>query len=123
MSPGWWYGNLAGEEKKGYFPANYVKLSERSIARYDLTGTPVDPANKKVTVAVILMQPNVKFARKYFKRKQDGKNYKDLTYPKLQLCILGADGQALAKREGQKHNVSIELTLDAGVPVKVYAFP
>lgn len=122
MSPGWWFGNVAGEEAKGYFPANYVKLSERAVARYDLTATPADSSSKQVTVVVMLMQPNVKFARKYFKRKQDGKNYKDLTYPKLELIVLGADGSTLLKREGQKRCVSSELHLDAGVPVKVYAF-
>jgi len=121
INPGWWYGNVLGSpDKKGFFPGNYVKLKDRPVSRFDLSGTP-DAGSKGISVVVMLMQPNVKFQRKYYKRKKDGLNYKDVTYPSMQLVIVGPDGKVALKRSGKKRCISGELFLPGGGLWKIYA--
>mmetsp|Transcript_113153 Transcript_113153/g.283225 ORF Transcript_113153/g.283225 Transcript_113153/m.283225 type:complete len:806 (-) Transcript_113153:53-2470(-) len=121
INPGWWYGNVLGSaDKKGYFPGNYVKLKDRPVARFDLTGTPAAGC-RGVSVVVMLMQPNSKMQRKFYKRKKDGLNYKDVTYPSIQLVVVGPDGKVALKRAGKKRCVSGELFLPGGGLWKIYA--
>mmetsp|Transcript_24955 Transcript_24955/g.70270 ORF Transcript_24955/g.70270 Transcript_24955/m.70270 type:complete len:808 (+) Transcript_24955:83-2506(+) len=121
VAKGWWHGNVLGSDKKGYFPGNYVKLNDRPVARFDLVGTPDEGLEGPMTAVVMLMQPNSKMARKYIKRKQDGKNYKDISYSRIQLVVIGPDGKVALKVENRKRCVSSELKLTGGGQWKIYA--
>merc|ERR1711941_79792 len=74
-----------------------------------------------MTAVVMLMQRNAAKARKYYTRKEDGQNYKDLSYPLLQLVIVGPDGSIAVKKEGRKRCVWAELKLPGGGLWKIYA--
>jgi len=120
MSSGWWYGNVAGEEKKGYFPGNYVKLTERPIARFDLVGTPLE-SDTPMKAVVMLMQPNAMMKRRFYKRKQDGLNYKDTKYPRIELSVVGPDGKVAVQKAGKRRCVWTELELPGGGLWQIYA--
>lgn len=121
VAKGWWHGNVLGNDHKGYFPGNYVKLNDRPVARFDLVGTPDADAGGPMTAVVMLMQPNSKFARKFITRHKDGKHYKDISYPRIQLCVIGPDGKVASKVENRKRCVSKELKLPGGGLWKIYA--
>mmetsp|Transcript_51597 Transcript_51597/g.156402 ORF Transcript_51597/g.156402 Transcript_51597/m.156402 type:complete len:227 (+) Transcript_51597:2-682(+) len=121
LAPGWWYGHVLGQEKKGYFPGNYVKLTNRPVLRYDLAATPAAGSSGPLTAVVMLMQPNAALQRRFYKRKQDGLNYKDMSYPSVQVCVVGPDGKVGLKKEGRKRCVSGELTLAGGGLWRIYA--
>lgn len=111
---GWWSGcTLANRSKYGLFPGNYVRLKDQPVACFELAGAAT------VTAVVILMQPNSRMKRKFFKRKADGLNFKDVAYARMQLTIVGADGKLLDKKEGTRRELSGEVTLAAG-PVRLY---
>lgn len=118
---GWWEGNVVGSTKRGFFPANYVKLDDRPVARFDLMGTPTKGAQGPMTVVVLLIQPNLLRQRKFYKRKKDGLNYKDTKYPSMQLVVVGPDGKVALRQQGKKQALSGELTLPGGGLWKVYA--
>merc|ERR1711920_396391 len=69
----------------------------------------------------MLMQRNAARARKFYKRKEDGLNYKDLSYPLLQLVIVGPDGTVAMKKEGRKRCIWGELKLPGGGLWRIYA--
>merc|ERR1719272_2043851 len=87
MDPGWWYGQRKGTTKKGFFPGNYVDLDDRPVARFDLRGTPAADCEGPMVVVVMLIQANDAEKRRFFKRKQDGKNYKDMSYLLIKLTV------------------------------------
>eukprot|EP00747_Dinoflagellata_sp_TGD_P183591 gnl/TRDRNA2_/TRDRNA2_38556_c0_seq1.p1 gnl/TRDRNA2_/TRDRNA2_38556_c0~~gnl/TRDRNA2_/TRDRNA2_38556_c0_seq1.p1 ORF type:complete len:878 (+),score=231.21 gnl/TRDRNA2_/TRDRNA2_38556_c0_seq1:65-2635(+) len=117
----WWYGNVVGKEKVGFFPGNYVALNDRPVCRFDLVGTPNKDIKGPMTVVVMLMQPNACMERKFYRRKQDGLNYKDTSYPALQLVIVGPDGKVAMKKMGKKRCVWGELKLPGGGEWRIYA--
>jgi len=120
LAKGWWQGCVAGEPSVvGYFPANYVKMKERPVARFDLQATSSTGAST-VEMVVMLTQPNSKMERRFYQR-QNGLNYKDISYPSIQLVILAPDGSLVLKREGQKRCVSSEVNLEGGVAYSVFA--
>lgn len=121
MDPGWWFGQRKGTTKKGFFPGNYVDLDDRPVARFDLQGTPSADCDGNMTVVVVLIQQNACEKRKFFKRKQDGMNYKDTSYPLIKLTVVGPDGKVAAKRERKKRVISRELKLPGGGLWKIYA--
>jgi len=122
IAPGWWFGNVAGApDVTGFFPANYVKLKDRPVARFDLSATPYE-GKEDVDLVINLMQPNSKMQRKFYQRKDNGMNYKDVSYPNIQLIILGPDGKVALKRTGKKRCISGELSLVGGAGVfRVFA--
>jgi len=119
IQPGWWVGKVEGTEKQGLFPGNYVKLNHRPVARFDLTVSP-ETDGTSVTVVVMVMQPNKLRQRRFYKRK-NGQNYKDTSYPDIQLCVLGPDGQVAMKKKGRKRCIWGELHLKGGNNWRVYA--
>ncbi|CAE7888660.1 unnamed protein product, partial [Symbiodinium sp. KB8] len=50
---------------------------------------------------VMLIQPLAHRQRRFYKRKQDGLNYKDTSYPRVMLLVVGPDGRAELKKEGK----------------------
>lgn len=122
LSAGWWYGSsTADESKKGYFPGNYVRLNDRPVARFDLDATKLADADGPVEAIVLLMQPDASLKRKFYKRKEDGLNYKDTKYPCIRLVTVGPDGH-MEKKQGWKRSVFSKLTIPDGGKVKIYAY-
>lgn len=120
MNPGWWHGHIKDhDDKKAFFPANYVKLNSRPVARFDMVGT--CHTDGPLTIVAMLLQPNSCMQRMFYKRKQDGLNYKDTSYPSLQLCIVGSDGKTVLKKEGRKRSVWGEMKFPRGGEWKLYA--
>lgn len=119
FSSGWWYGNVMGDAKKGFFPGNYVKLKKRPVSRFDLEGT-VDEGCTDMTALVILVQGNVLRDRNFTKRKQDGLNYKVTKFPRLQIVVVGPDGKVAMQKTGCKSALSGELTLPGGGNWRIY---
>lgn len=117
----WWSGNVKGQKKEGFFPGNYVKMDDRPVSCFELSGTPDEGLQGPMTAVVLLLQPKVQMERKWFKRHEDGMNYKDLSYPALQLVVIGPDGGVAIKKEGKKRCVWGELKLPGGGKWRVYA--
>lgn len=119
---GWWKGTVVDTGKTGYFPGNYVKLDDRPIARFDLDAEQHMTATQSMMAVVMLMQPLAHTKRTFHKRRKDGLNYKDLTYPAIMLCVVGPDGKVALKVQGKKCEVGGEICLHGGKGVwKVYA--
>eukprot|EP00929_Paragymnodinium_shiwhaense_P057920 TRINITY_DN2900_c1_g1_i1.p1 TRINITY_DN2900_c1_g1~~TRINITY_DN2900_c1_g1_i1.p1 ORF type:complete len:1079 (-),score=306.06 TRINITY_DN2900_c1_g1_i1:91-3216(-) len=116
----YWFGQLANSEEEGYFPGNFVEVNDRPVARFDLVGTRFKTASQ-MTVVVMLMQPNVYRERKFYKRREDGQNYKDTRYAHVQLIVIHPDGSVACKKEGQERCVWTELILPGGGLWKIYA--
>lgn len=115
LAGGWWKGETP-DGSQGLFPSNYIKLNDRPVAKFALT------ANAETKVVVMLMQPNVMFQRKFYKRKEDGKNYKDSTYPGMMLVVNDADGKTIMKKDGCERCLWANVTLPAdGRPWSVFA--
>jgi len=119
LAPGWWYGNLAGNSKKGFFPGNYVSLNHRPVSRFDATASS-DTGEETVQCVVMLVQPNVLMQRKFYKRKQDGLNYKEIHYPSIALIVVGPDGELVFKKRANKRMLSKAIPMKAGVEYKIY---
>lgn len=119
FSTGWWYGNLLGNTKKGFFPGNYVKLKNKPVSRFDLQAT-LGEGFEYITAMVILTQGNALRERKFCRRKQDGLNYKVTKFPRLQLIVVGPDGKIALQRTGAKQSLSGELKLPGGGQWKIY---
>mmetsp|Transcript_57776 Transcript_57776/g.135400 ORF Transcript_57776/g.135400 Transcript_57776/m.135400 type:complete len:109 (+) Transcript_57776:19-345(+) len=70
----------------------------------------------------MLLQPLAHRQRRFYRRKQDGLNYKDTSYPRVMLTVIGPDGRAELKKEGKLRELSGEIELRGGRGVwKVYA--
>eukprot|EP00439_Symbiodinium_sp_Y106_P051973 s2051_g6.t4 len=123
IAAGWWTGSTDGTSKSGFFPGNYVKLDDRPISRFDLDSTEKTDAKDTMTAVVMLIQPLAHRQRRFYKRrKQDGLNYKDTSYPRVMLLVVGPDGRAELKKEGRLRELSGEIELRGGHGVwKVYA--
>jgi len=122
VSPGWWYGKTDADDRKGYFPGNYVNLNDRPVARFDLTGTPMEGSDLPVTAVVMVLQPDSRMRRKFYTRKEDGLNYKDTSYPKFELVILDAEGTVHTKKTAKKRCVWGEIKLHQGGPCRIYIY-
>lgn len=121
ITPGWWVGSVDG--KQGYFPGNYVRLNDRPVARFDLHTVERDPdePEEMMTALVMLIQPLAHRQRRFYKRKQDGLNYKDTTYPRVMLVVTDPTGAVVLKKEGKLRQMSGDFPLRGGDGVyKVY---
>lgn len=119
MNPGWWYGSLQnGNGTKGFFPGNYVKLKDTPVERIDLAATP-DSADMRIVI--MLLQPNVRMLRKFYKRKKDGLNYKDVKYGSMRLVVVGPDGKVAASKSGKRRVLSYELKVTKAGTYSLYA--
>ncbi|CAE7731034.1 unnamed protein product [Symbiodinium necroappetens] len=114
IAPGWWTGSTEGTSKSGFFPGNYVKLDDRLVSRFDLDGAEKSDAKDTMTAVVMLIQPLAHRQRRFYKRKQDGLNYKDTSYPRVMLLVVGPDGRAELKKEGKLRELSGEIELRGG---------
>jgi len=115
----WWRGNVKGSSKEGFFPGNYVDPKDRPVTCFELVGTPAAPA-VPMTAVVMMLQPFAQLKRRWTKRP-DGTTYKDLSYPRLQLCIIGPDGSVALKKESPLRCVWGELKLPGGGRWRIYA--
>ncbi|CAK0799134.1 unnamed protein product, partial [Prorocentrum cordatum] len=115
----WWSGRLPGGRREGLFPSEAVRLNTRPVARFDLVGAPGGEGS--MTAVVMLMQANSMMRRRFYKRKEDGLNYKDTSYSKLQLCIVGPNGELALQKEGSRRCLWGELALPAGGLWRIYA--
>jgi len=111
---GWCSGKKASGEE-GWFPLSNIKMKKRPVARYDLSGE--EPGKKAV---IMLMQPNVMFQRKFYKRKEDGKNYKNTEYHSIMLVVVGSDGKVLFRSSSPERCLWTQVTLPPD-GVKIYA--
>mmetsp|Transcript_74017 Transcript_74017/g.228751 ORF Transcript_74017/g.228751 Transcript_74017/m.228751 type:complete len:257 (-) Transcript_74017:172-942(-) len=121
LSAGWWYGKNVADGKEGYFPGNYVRLNDRPVARFDLVGTRAEGVDL-MTVVVLLLQPDCTRERKFYKRKEDGLDYKDTSYPCIQLCVVNPDGKVHAKKRAKRREVWVEMKIPGGEGWRIYAY-
>jgi len=121
FNKGWWFGHTANHPTNGFFPGNYVKINDRPVARFDLFGEPYE-GKTSMSVAILMMQPNSHLHRKFYKRKEDGLNYKDTSYPRVSLVVLDADGNKAMKKEGKKRILSGDFELKGKGVWRVYAY-
>jgi hypothetical protein len=117
----WWSGRHLGSNKEGVFPGDNVQVNDRPVARFDLVGTPNEGLEGPMTAVVMVMQPNAMMKRQFHKRREDGMNYKDTSYPNVQLVIIAPDNSVAIKKEGKKRCVWGELTLPGGGNWRIYA--
>jgi len=120
MTSGWWKGkNLDG--KLGYFPGNYVKLLDRPVAAFNLSAKKKEGVDMMKAV-ILLMQPDSFMQRKWYKRKQDGMNYKDTRYPGIVLLIVNKEGKVVAKKKMRSRSVWSEVSIAGDEVWKIYAY-
>merc|ERR1712232_527653 len=86
----------------------------------DLVGTKNKDAKGEMTCVILLMQPQVHMLRRFTER-DDGTNYKDLSYGQLQLAVVAPDGSIACKRMGRKRCVWGEVSLPGGGLWRIYA--
>merc|ERR1719223_635583 len=67
------------------------------------------------------MQPTSMFARKFYKRKEDGLNYKDLSYADITLAVVGADDKVKFHKSCSDRMVWGEIAPSGGGDIKIYA--
>merc|ERR1711907_574649 len=67
------------------------------------------------------MQRNVMMQRKFFKRKEDGLNYKDTSYPGLSMTIVAPDGSVVATRKAKKRQLNKDIILESGT-YRIYCY-
>merc|ERR1711972_66299 len=91
------------------------------MGAFELVGTPDADAAGPMTAVVLLLQPNACMERKWYKRKEDGMNYKDTSYACLQLVVVAPDGSIAIKKEARKRCVWGELKLPGGGNWRIYA--
>jgi len=120
MTSGWWKGQDSGG-KMGYFPGNYVKLIDRPVAAFNLKAKRKEGVDAMKAV-ILLMQPDSFMLRKWYKRKQDGMNYKDTKYPGIVLLIVNKDGKVVAKKKMKSRSVWSEVTISSEETWKIYAY-
>jgi len=110
----WLQGKSANGE--GCFPGDYVRMMHRPVAKFELSG---DAGCKAF---VVLLQPNVMFARKWYTRHEDGLHYKDTRYPGMQLIVQDVNGKRVLKKVGRSRCHWGEVTLpEDGEPLSIYA--
>lgn len=102
---GFW-AQVKTESGDRFFPLSNLKLNARPVATFALSGDQTD--DKAV---VMLMQPNSYMKRKFYKRKEDGLNYKDTKYPSLTLIVVDGDKKVLLKKSGPYRCVWGEIAL------------
>jgi len=120
IAPGWWHGSLG--DKSGFFPGNYIKLDDRPVAAFDLDAEEHTDSKETMTAVVQIIQPLAHRKRVFHRRKQDGLNYKDTSYPKMMLIVVGPDGKTILKKSGAKREINGEIQLHGGKGKwKVYA--
>jgi len=124
----WWRGRVwcvrlpgQAERRKGFFPAGRVQISERPIQRFDLSCIPTGRQPEPMIVVVVLSQPNRLMQRRYYRRREDRVNCKDVSYPCLQLCVANPQGVVVAKRSGRRRCLWVELQLPGKGCWRIYA--
>jgi len=124
LSAGWWRGKVHddAEARVGYFPGQAACLNDRPVARFDLVGSQDVGAEGPLDVVVLLIQPDSSRLRKFYRRKQDGLNYKDTSYPIVKLVVVNPEGKVQLTKVGNRHTLWGELKISRGVPWKIYAY-
>jgi len=117
----WWKGMLISTGEVGFFPDESVDLKDRPVERFDLVGSVNAGTDGPMTVVVMLMQANVMRKRKYFQRKADGMNYKDLTYGRITLIVVHPDGSVACRKDSNERCLWTELQLPGGGQWRIYA--
>jgi len=107
----WWEGQDK-DGKTGFFPGENVTLQSRPVAKYELEGTP--DGEKPVKAVIMLTQSNVLLQRKFYKRKEDGLNYKDSSYNPMRVQVFDAEGKKLFGKTGYDRAVWNEVALPPG---------
>lgn len=116
----WWRGYVeaSGDTTIKWFPGNYVKFEERPVSCFEFSGRP-SKADAPMHVVVMLTQPNAHRKRVFYKKQ--GKNYKDTSYPQIQLIVVNQDGAPILNEKSKGRCLSGELTLTTDCTWKVYA--
>merc|ERR1711865_127156 len=94
------------------------KLKDRPVARFDIQIVP--EAGKRASAVPILMQPNVRMMRRFYKRKKDGMNYKDSRYGGIRMVIVGEDGKIAFNKQGKKRLLSAEMSSSTAASYRLY---
>eukprot|EP00932_Pfiesteria_piscicida_P000216 SRR837773.10208.p2 GENE.SRR837773.10208~~SRR837773.10208.p2 ORF type:complete len:227 (+),score=95.59 SRR837773.10208:25-681(+) len=110
----WWKGKVLSSGQVGFFKDSYVKVKERPVERFDLQGRAAEAAPGGMTVVIMLSQANVMRSRKFYRRDEDGLNYKDLRYGQMQLLVVHPDGSVACRKDGNDRCLWVELTLPGG---------
>eukprot|EP00928_Gymnodinium_smaydae_P007244 TRINITY_DN12610_c0_g1_i1.p1 TRINITY_DN12610_c0_g1~~TRINITY_DN12610_c0_g1_i1.p1 ORF type:complete len:1317 (-),score=230.73 TRINITY_DN12610_c0_g1_i1:132-4082(-) len=118
---GWWLGRVNGRGESKTFPGSLLWIKERAVMRFDMVATADETATGPMTAVILLMQPGSTFERRFKRRREDGLNYKDLSYGPLQLIIVGPDGALALTRQGRKRCVWGEVSLPGGGLWRIYA--
>jgi len=98
-----------------------VKLIDRPVAAFNLKAKRKEGVDAMKAV-ILLMQPDSFMLRKWYKRKQDGMNYKDTKYPGIVLLIVNKDGKVVAKKKMKSRSVWSEVTISSEETWKIYAY-
>jgi len=114
-----WTGKVKGGRKSGSFPAELVQLKKRPVACFELNGTK-NAGVENMRAVVILMQPLAHRARRWT-QMESGENYKDTSYPNIQLLVVAPDGSLALKREGKRRTLWGEIQLPGGKDWRIYA--
>jgi len=109
---GFWWEGTDKDGKTGFFPGEKATLVARPVAKYELEGTP--DGEKPVKAVIILTQSNVLLQRKFYKRKEDGLNYKDTSYNLMRIEVYDAEGKKLFAKQADDRTVWNELALPPG---------
>jgi len=96
-----------------------VKLNDRPVARFDLEAKP--EGSEAMSCVVTLIQTNVYKLRQFHRRRQDGLNYKDIKFPRIQLVVVDPDGKVVFQKMACKYTVSGEIKVTSNATYKVYA--
>jgi len=113
-----WTGKVKGTNKTGSFPPDMVKLKKRPVACFELNGTKSAGVDH-MRVVIVLMQPLAHRARRY--SQVNGQNYKDTSYPNIQLLLVAPDGSLAIKREGKRRTLWGEVQVPGGKDWRIYA--
>merc|ERR1711879_475483 len=117
----WWAGNIKGDSNIAMFRKCYVNLNERPVLRFDLVATPDPESKEQVTACIMLMQRNIAYERKFRKMEETGLNYKETTYPEMELIVVRPDGEVAIRKKNRKRCVWGEVTMPGGGNWRIYA--
>lgn len=109
---GYWWEGQDKEGKTGFFPGEKATLISRPVAKYELEGTP--DGEKPVKAVIVLTQSNAMLQRKFYKRKEDGLNYKDTSYNLMRIEVFDPEGKKLFSKQAGDRTVWNEVVLPSG---------
>lgn len=116
----WWTGNIQGDSKVAAFRNFHVKLNDRPVLRFDIVSTPDPGSSDPVTVVIMLIQRNIMYARKV-QKMDNGMNYKDTTYPEMELVVVRPDGEVAIRKKNCLNILWGEVTMPGGGLWRIYA--